>query len=146
MDKAALKSTASPPSSVLKEFFSKLQGIPSDEFVQDAAKTVMLPPEEVRIWLDHLHTVQENHRRGATKAAATRQAKKTTQVASTSAKRTAQVASTSADSRAPPLDPLDSRQYYCGKCNKEYEEETDEVEVWVGVTHVIGGIVPHVRD
>jgi len=62
----------------LKELFNKLQGRPiTDQFVHDAAKKVLLPPEEVRIWLEHLSTVLQNRRRGAAKAAATRKAQST---------------------------------------------------------------------
>ena len=35
------------------------------------AKNVLLPIEEVKIWLQHLNSVAENRRRGAIKAAET---------------------------------------------------------------------------
>ena len=44
--------------------------------VDNAAERVLLPPEECRIWLNHLQTVMENRRGGAKKAAATRRAKR----------------------------------------------------------------------
>ncbi len=65
-----------PPSSILREFYSKLQGRePSEDELKVVAKEVLLPIGEVRIWLDHLTTVTVNRKRGATKAAETRRRK-----------------------------------------------------------------------
>ncbi len=51
-NKLALRATSPPPSSVLKELFNNLKGRPiTDEFLQAAAKEVLLTPEGVRIWL-----------------------------------------------------------------------------------------------
>ena len=72
LDSQAVSMVPKPPSAVLKRLFSSSNGQVSDEMVENAAREVLLPPEE---WLDHLQTVMENRRRGARKAAATRKAK-----------------------------------------------------------------------
>lgn len=73
-DSAALNATSPPPSNVLKDKFNKLHGRPiTNEFVQGAAKEVLLTQEEVSIWLDK---IIQNRKRGAAKIAATRQARK----------------------------------------------------------------------
>ena len=54
-----------------------------NEEVQSAAKEVLLPPEECKIWLQQLQTVIVNRRQGARKAAATHQAKKALQASHT---------------------------------------------------------------
>ena len=122
-DSVALCATSHPPSSMLKELFNKLQGRPiTDQFVHDAAKEVLLTPEEVCIWLEHLSTVLQNRRRGAAKAAATRRAKR--------AKNTCV---SNLQSEADPSTVRDSEaSCYCGSCRKEYQNETDDVEVWIG--------------
>ena len=95
-----------PPSVVLKEFFQSLQGSePTDEMLQSMARKTLLPVSEVQLWLEHLHTVHTNRKRGATKAALTRKQETTPQV----------------------------RQVYkCGVCQALYLEETEEEEVWIG--------------
>lgn len=75
LDSQAVSMLPKPPSAVLKRSFSSSNGQVSDEMVENAAREVLLPPEECKIWLDHLQTVMENRRRGARKAAATRKAK-----------------------------------------------------------------------
>lgn len=76
-DQSALHSSACPPSSILKDEFSTLKKYPpSDDFIQQIARKVLLTPDDTRIWLDHLHTILLNRKRGALKAAATRKAKK----------------------------------------------------------------------
>ena len=72
-DQEEMMSVAQPPSSVLKQLVSTDM---SDAVLKSAAERVLLSPEETQIWIDHLKTVTENHRRGAEKAAATRRAKK----------------------------------------------------------------------
>ena len=60
-DSVALNATSPPPSNVLKDKFNELHGRPiTDEFVQSAAKEVLLTQEEVSIWLDHLNTILRN--------------------------------------------------------------------------------------
>ena len=49
---------------------------PSESEIKALAKSVLLPEEEVKIWVDHLETVAANRKRGAAKAAATRRARK----------------------------------------------------------------------
>ena len=91
-----------PPSQILKEVFAKRRGNISGEDVQQLSKETLLPPEEVRIWIEHLQTIQANRKRGAEKAAATRQRKK-----------------------------ADEKHYYC-ICGEEYSDVTDEIEYWIG--------------
>ena len=54
---------------VLKELFHTSVGSISEEFVENATKSVLLPPTKTRFWLEHLQTIIN---RGAAKAAATR--------------------------------------------------------------------------
>lgn len=50
-----------PPSLVLKQFFNELKGKEaSATAVNEVAQRVLLPPEEVRFWLEHLATVADN--------------------------------------------------------------------------------------
>ena len=72
-----LKVVLKPPSAVLKLKFMELKGSPvTEEFLESAARNVLLTVGESRIWIDQLSTVLENRRRGAVKAAATRKAKR----------------------------------------------------------------------
>ena len=72
----AIKSTSDaviPPCTYLKEKFDGLgHHPPSESECDDIAKAVLLLPEQVSLWFEHLHTVQENRKRGAARAAATR--------------------------------------------------------------------------
>ena len=53
-----------PPSVILKEFFSSLQGsTPTEAMVH---QKTLLPVAEVELWLEHLKTVETNCKRGAT--------------------------------------------------------------------------------
>ena len=63
-----------PPSQILKDAFSDQKS--KDFSDSELAKTTLLPPEEVCMWLEHLKVVQDNRRRGAAKASATRRLKK----------------------------------------------------------------------
>ena len=65
-----------PPSFRLKEAYDKLKTQPNASDINDIAKEVLLPPDEVKIWFDHLEEVARNRKRGAIKAAITRQQKK----------------------------------------------------------------------
>ena len=69
-DTKAMKATATPLSSILKEEFSKSQG--SGVSVPEAAEKSLLSTEDTQIWLDHLNTIVNNRKRGAAKAAVTR--------------------------------------------------------------------------
>ena len=71
----------------------------------EIAKKVLLPTEEVNIWLKHLETVSNNRKKGAQKAAQTRKAKTT----------------------STEQEPI----VYCGECGEMYEEETEEVQNWI---------------
>ena len=96
-----------PPSSILKDFHSKLMGKePTDDELTRVAKDILLPPGEVKIWLDHLTTVAENRKRGAAKAAKTR--RKKSQKSNTT-----------------------TTNYYCGVCEAEYGA-SEESEYWIG--------------
>ena len=109
MNKDALEQVSSPPSVVLKQLFTELhvQGKSfTEDIVESAAKKVLLPTQEVEFWLDHLATVSENRRRGATKAAETRRRKR-------------QVSSNTTD------------RDFCGTCEIEYQQEMANIEFWI---------------
>ena len=72
------------------------------------SRQVLLPCAEVKMWLDHLSTVQQNRKRGAAKAAETRKRK---------AQQTGLLSEAQNDR--------------CGVCREEYEEETPEEELWI---------------
>lgn len=74
-DSHALSTLLKPPSVVVKELFTANNGKIEGTMIDDIAKSVLLPPEECRMWLEHLRTVVENRRRGARKAAENRQAR-----------------------------------------------------------------------
>ena len=74
-----LSSALQPPSVILKEKFKEYpSSLDPESFVTDVAKTVLLSPDDVRLWFDHLQTIEQNRKKGAEKAAATRRAKTTT--------------------------------------------------------------------
>lgn len=88
---------SSPPSTVIQKAFRTGQVVE-----EKLAEDVLLPSHEVKLWLDHLKTVQEN-RRGAAKAAETRRSKQRQAIS----------------------------EEYCGVRGDLYEEETDKVEDWI---------------
>lgn len=107
----ALKSDATPmskpPSTMLKDFYSSLkQRDPTDEQLQKIAKQTLLPVGGVVMWLEHLKTVDSNRKRGAAKAAETRRLNRCSKQA--------------------------EKVYSCGICGAVYDDETEEVEFWVG--------------
>lgn len=65
-----------PPSQVILESFKTNKGIPNDRIVETLSKQVLLPIDEVMMWLKHLKNVQQNRAKGAQKAAATRKKNK----------------------------------------------------------------------
>jgi len=68
-----------PPSAVLKEKFDHLTSyLASESFCSEIAKETLFSVSEVTTWFEHLHTLKENHRRGAAKAAETRRKKERT--------------------------------------------------------------------
>ena len=72
-DKHALGKCIPPPSIVLKNEFLNLEGYPpTQDIISNLAKKVLLTPEVTRLWMDHLHNVLLNRKRGAKKAAETR--------------------------------------------------------------------------
>ena len=94
---------SNPPSQVLKTRFSELMGTePSDNDVEKIAKETLLLPQEVRIWMNNLQSIQTNCRRGAEKAAATKRSKA-----------------------------RQHWQVKC-VCGEEYTDRTDEVQYWIG--------------
>ena len=72
-----------------------------------------MPVSEVEIWLNHLRTIKNNQKRGAAKAAETRR------------HRRALVQQSKQDTYT-------DNMYYCGVCGGVYEEETNEIEIWIG--------------
>ena len=67
---ANLTPLSNPPSAVLKEALQSFP--PSESTYSELSKRVMLSVEEIKMWLDHLNTIQENRKKGAIKAAETR--------------------------------------------------------------------------
>ena len=49
-----------PPSQVLAEMFKRSNGFPINDEISSAAKQVLLKPEEVRMWFQHLQIVEAN--------------------------------------------------------------------------------------
>ena len=100
------------PSTILKEAF---QGIttypPSREYIEGVPKQVLLSAEDVCMWFEHLHTIQENCKRGAVRAAETRKQKRSLKT-----------------SRSSSI----TNEYYCGVCHSKYQEFTDVEEQWIG--------------
>ena len=106
-DPAAIQCSAKPPSLVLKQMFSELGSRPvTDDFIVNAARSVLLTKEETKIWIDHLTTILKNRKRGAAKSAATRRLKQAllTQGASQQIQ----------------------EEYFCGSCGKNYSVSTEE--------------------
>ena len=101
----AVEKVLKPPSTVLKERFSVSF---TDEDIEAAARALLLSIDDVKIWFEHLQTIEENRHRGATKAAATRRAKHTQSAQQT-----------------------ESQAVLYGVCGKEYKEETVEPELWI---------------
>ena len=94
-----------PPSTYIKERFDKLvEYPPSAAECEDVARSVLLSPDEVSIWFDHLHTVSENRKRGAARAAVTRQRKRQTK--------------------------KQAKEAVCC-CGVAYQEVTESVEDWI---------------
>ena len=117
----ALKSDATPmaqpPSTILMDLYQNLAGKdPSESMLERMSKDTLLAVSEVRMWLDHLKTVDTNRKRGAAKAADTRRRKRESRQITTAS----QESSTAAAS-----------DYYCGICGAEYGV-SDEPEFWIG--------------
>ena len=113
-----------PPSVYIKETFDKLKTNPSEQQIIELAKTVLLSPEEVKMWLKHLQTIKENRKQGAIKAAITRMNK-----------RKAKNVINHENNQSTDLVPLNSKPdnvYHCGACNEPYIEYTDIEEQWIG--------------
>ena len=63
-----------PPSIILKDFFTLLQGsMPTDEMRTSIARKTLLPINEVRLWLEHLQTIDSNRKQEASKASDTKE-------------------------------------------------------------------------
>ena len=101
-----------PPSVILKKFHQSLKGKNLTEVeIEETARKVLLPVHEVKIWLEHLSTVDTNRRRGAAKAAETRRKKLPAQ-------------SVNVQESSEPAT-------YCGICGALFED-TEESEYWIG--------------
>ena len=81
---------------------------PSEQQLEAISCQVLLPCAEVKMWLDHLSTVQQNRKRGAAKAAETR-------------KRKAQQKGLLSE----------AQNDRCRVCGEEYKDETPEEELWI---------------
>lgn len=63
---------ARPPSDVILAAYQQHKCIPPRNVMEETAKKVLLPLEEVEMWFQHLQQTSENRARGAKKAAETR--------------------------------------------------------------------------
>lgn len=103
-----------PPSITLKLKFAKLKGTPpASASIEDIARKVLLSHAEVSMWFEHLQTVSDNRKRGATKAAEPWRKKR-------------QASQESSKSQT---------EYYCGVCQEPYMDFTDQIEKWIGWEH-----------
>ena len=69
-----LNDAVQPPSIILKNRSKDYEhSLDPEAFVSDVAKAVLLAPEDVKLWFDHLKAIDQNRKKGAEKAAATRQ-------------------------------------------------------------------------
>ena len=125
-----------PPSTYLKEKFDGLGHYPpSESECDDIAKAVLLLPEQVSLWFEHLHTVQENRKRGAAHAAATK--RKNRQEKGQEKRREKGQESTQEKGQESTQEKgqestQDEEQYHCGTCLIPYQSTTDSVEDWIG--------------
>ena len=106
---------AQPPSAILKDFYQKLaRRDPSEAMLEGLAKKTLLAISEVRIWFDHLKTIDANRKRGAAKAAETKRRKRESRQTTTVNEKSTAAAS----------------KYYCGVCRAEYGN-SDDPEYWI---------------
>ena len=56
-----------PPSTIIGEIFKGMKGVLTEDQIQDSPKRILLSPNDVKIWFEHLQVVRENRRRGAKK-------------------------------------------------------------------------------
>ena len=133
-----------PPSTIIREFFQSHK-TPTDSQIEQVAKSALLSPNEVKMWLSHLQLVKENRQRGARKAALTRRQKKaesstlarltiaseqnvaTVESASATEQNVATVESASATEQNVATEEV----YYCGVCHHEFREFTNTEENWI---------------
>ena len=116
-DKRAMERVIMPPSIILKQSFSDLcksGAIISDDILNSLAKKTLLTIQDVKIWLDHLAEILRNQKRGAVKAAATRQMRSTKKSTSSEVERN----STSKDIGG------QDEAYYCSTCGVDYYTDT----------------------
>ena len=116
----------------------------TDDFINDATKTVLLSVEDTKIWLDHLLSVLQSRKRGAAKAAATRRMKCQQQ----SQKQSEHLQSLQMDS-SKQQSPKQSgqeleKECYCRRCSQEYSL-CSKKNFGLGVTCVTNGTVVHVK-
>ena len=103
-----------PPSAVILE--ASKAGTLNESNIENLARKVLLPVEDVKVWLRHLMIVSENRKKGAQKAAMTRRLKRAAQHAQ------------------PSLE-----LYHCGVWDELYLEEADEEQDWIAcdVQHMV---------
>ena len=123
-----LQTMLKPPSTVIREAFESKKDFPSESDIQKIAKAVLLSPDEVNMWCEHLHTVRENRKRGALKAAETRRRKRVAKQATCSGVTPKQTPASVVTSNQS----TDDRAYFCGVCHEQYVQFTDEEEHWIG--------------
>ena len=60
---------------VILTVYQESKSVPSEEILHRTVRKVLLTPEEVKFWFEHLHQIHQNRKRGAKKAAETRKRK-----------------------------------------------------------------------
>ena len=134
----AAKQMVGPPSDCIKQAYKDMKQYPSNAQLVELAKKVLLPVEEVEMYIKHLEIVKRNRQRGAAKAAATRrEARAKAKQMQATQHSLFGATSSSQDQRAQlPKDAVTSTSdsdgdTLCGVCEKPYQEETKEVEDWI---------------
>jgi hypothetical protein len=98
-----------PPSQILLKLHKSVRGSVPEQALLAKAKEVQLSVSDIKFWMQHLDTIRENRKKGAQKALETRRKKKG------ACKRNVQQIS----------------EWRCGVCDRLYEDETEEEEVWI---------------
>ena len=126
-DSAALKKLQQPPSKMLKGYFSNY----NDDTIECISEKVLLPVEECKIWLEHLKTIVENHKRGAKKVPATRKSKKIELISASNEAAThaeMDLHHTGDNDEGEDSDQCEST--YCATCGDD-EGESEQQELWI---------------
>ena len=126
-----------PPSVVLQNLFSDQKGLFSEDEIETLSRKVLLSTSEVKLWFDHLSTIQKNRKRGATKAAQTRRRKaellerEVPLVCENTDKEESKRQAEQPMEPSSEKDDTSCEEVKCGVCERIYEDETLEEELWI---------------